>query len=69
MLTAEVDGESWGTNDSGRGTVLEVEKRENCYYLFWRKGGKTSFLNKITSLGGTTPLLLPSASMGILSEL
>ena len=38
-------------------------------YLFWRKGGKTSFLNKITSLGGTTPLLLPSASMGILSEL
>ena len=33
------------------------------------KRAKTSFINKITSLGGTTPLLLPSASMGILSEL
>ena len=32
MLTAEVDGESWGTNDSGRGTVLEVEKRGHFYF-------------------------------------
>ena len=38
MLAAEVDGESWGTNDSGRGTVLEVEKRGRLIFcLFFDK--------------------------------
>ena len=38
MLTAEVDGESWGTNDSGRGTVLEVKKEDNFIFrLFFDK--------------------------------
>ena len=40
MLAAEVDGESWGTNDSGRGTVLEVEKKRKLLLFALEKRGQ-----------------------------
>ena len=43
MLAAEVDGESWGTNDSGRGTVLEVEKSKIVIICSGEKGAKLVF--------------------------